>query len=110
MSNVHSIARDPAPVTFEDFWQNCPKRCDKALARLKWDAITGPNGLHTRMLDRDSGQYVEIELRATPEEILAGMKKYRDTQIDRNTWKLKDGGKFTCHPATWLNRGRWMDE
>lgn len=94
---------------FEDFWKRYPRRVGKPLARAKWDAITG-DGLQTRTLDKDSGQYVTIELKATPEELIAGADRYRKSQIDPQTFKLRDNGKFTCHPATWLNQGRWLDE
>ena len=112
MSNVHKLPvgnNRPEPGTFEEFWLHYPKKVGKPLAKAKWDAITGPDGLCTRTLDRDSGQYVGIDLRATPEEILDGVKRYRATQIDKNTYSLKDGGKYTCMPATWLNQGRWAD-
>lgn len=107
MSNIHKL--QSRAETFEDFWKHYPRRVGKPLARTKWDAITGP-GLKTRTLDRDSNSYVEIELQATPAEILEGVKRYRDSQIDRQTYRLKDNGRFTAHPATWLNQGRWMDE
>ncbi len=97
------------PSRFDEFWMNCIKKIDRPLAKAKWDAITGPRGLETKMLDRDSGAYVPVHLQATPDELIAGMKRYVRTQIDAN-FKLKDGGKFTCSPAVWLNRGRWMDE
>lgn len=94
--------------TFNDFWKAYPKRVGRPLAEAKWNAITG-DGLKTRTLDRDSNTYVEIELKATPEEIIAGAKAYAASQIDRNTYRLKDDGKFTLQPATFLNQGRWMD-
>jgi len=109
MAEVHHIHTEPATATFEDFWQHYPRRVGKPLAKAKFDAITG-SGLETRTLDRDSNTYVEITLTATPDEILDGAKRYRKSQIDLQTYKLKDDGRFTCHPATWLNQGRWLDE
>ena len=108
MGNVTEL-KTQTVADFEAFWKECPKRVDKALAKAKWDKITG-EGLKTRMLDRDSGMFVEIELKATPEELIAGMKRYYRTQFDRATYKIRDDGKYTMHPATWLNRGRWMDD
>jgi hypothetical protein len=104
-------------ASFDEFWRVFPKKCGRPIAKAKWDAITG-EGLTTRTLDKDSGTYITIELRATPEEIIAGAKRYRATQIDPRQCRsddysrtiLKDDGKFTCHPATWLNQGRWLDE
>ncbi len=110
MANIFSIAQPAtAAASFDEFWRMYPRRVGKPLARAKWEAITN-GGLQTRTLDKDSGQFVEIELQATPEELIAGAKRYRDAQIDRTTFKLKDGGRFICHPATWLNQGRWEDE
>lgn len=108
MNTVVQMRPEVEANRFEDFWRAYPKRVGKPLAKAKWDAITG-GGLKTRTLDKDSGTYVEIELKATPDEIIAGAKKYAATQVDRQTYKLKDDGKFTCQPATWLNQGRWED-
>lgn len=94
---------------FDEFWQHYPKRVGKPLAKAKWDAITGP-GLDTKTLDKDSGVYVPIRLQATAEEIIEGVKRYCRSQIDPNTYKLKHGGQYTLHPATFLNQGRWLDE
>ena len=99
------------PASFEDFWKLCPKKIGKPIARFKWDAITSEQGLSTRALDKDSGMYVEIHLKATPEELIKGMKAYRDSQQggEKWAWGLVEDGRFTSHPSTWLNRGRWMD-
>lgn len=94
---------------FEEFWRAYPKKkVGKPICKAKWDAITN-GGLKTRTLDRDSGTYIEIELRATPEEIIAGVKRYAESQWDKSSSRFKDDGKFICNPATWLNQGRWMD-
>jgi len=92
----------PEP-TFETFWKCFPKKLDKLMCRAKWDAITGP-GLSTRMLDRDSGQYVAVTLRATPEEIVAGAKRYVSQFVDASNYK--SDFTYCCHPSTFLNRGR----
>ena|SRR5690554_4880690 len=90
---------------FEEFWAVYPRKIGKALARAKWTAITN-GGLRTRTLDRDSQTFVEIELRATPSEIIEGAKRYREAMYDRHTRQFS---KYICHPATWLNQGRWED-
>jgi hypothetical protein len=36
------------------------------------------------------------------ENIMAGVERYKQ--------HLPDEARFVCHPATWLNKGRWMDE
>lgn len=94
---------------FEEFWTNYPRKVGKPLARAKFMAIV-KGGFRTKTMDRDSGQYVEIELEATPEEILAGTKRYALSLIDRNTFKRKVEDKFIAHPATFLNRGGWFNE
>lgn len=108
MSNVIAMVK-PALADFEEFWRWCPKKVGKPLAKSKWDAITG-EGLKTRTLDRDSGTYIEIELRATPEEIIAGTKRYYERNKKTCGFGFKDDGKFLLHPATFLNQGRWLDE
>src|SRR3990167_6037243 len=102
------VELNPAP-TFDDFWAVYPRKVGKPLARAKWDAITN-GGLHTRTLDRDSGSYVEIELSATPAELVEGARRYAKSQIDPNTYRLKDGGRYVLYPATWLNKGRFLDD
>jgi hypothetical protein len=110
LADILAISRPaPAAATFDEFWRVYPRRVGKPLARAKWEAITN-GGLRTRTLDRDSGQFVDIELSATPEELVAGARRYRDAQVDKTTFKLKDNGKFILHPATFLNQGRWEDE
>ena len=100
MGEVTQLKTDQA--MFDQFWRLYPRRIDKALAKAKWDAITN-GGLSTRMLDRDSGQFIPITLQATAEEIMAGAKRWKDNL------PLEYEEKFIPHPATWLNRGRWMD-
>lgn len=104
-----TLLQMPEPATFATFWKIFPKRVGRPLAEAKFNAITN-GGLRTRTLDKDSGQYVTIELHAKPEELIAAAKRYRDSQIDRNTYKLKDDGRYTLHPSSWLNQGRWLDE
>ena len=110
MSDLTNVVRMPEAASFEQFWQVFPKRVGKAMAKAKWDAITG-DGLVTRTLDKDSGTYIELELKATPEEIIEGAKRYFQSQRlpGIGNYRLKDDGKFTLHPSTWLNRGGWMD-
>lgn len=98
---------------FEEFWNlwPSPRRTGKALAKAKWDAIVGPTGLRTRAKDPTTDTYIPLTLSATPEEIIAGLKRAREqwsgTGAEKYGWK--DGGKFIPMPITWLNQGRWMD-
>ena len=107
LSVLKTIENDPA-AAFEEFWRACPKKVGKALARAKFIEIV-TNGLRTRTLDRDSGAYVELTHKADPLEIIAGMRRYRQSQIGAD-FGFKDDGRFLLHPATWLNRGGWEDE
>jgi len=114
MTNITPIRRpEPEPDSFDAFWRAypSPRRVGKVLAKVKWDAITSAGGLSTRILDKDSGEYVPVELRATPEEIIEGVKRY-DAAMRLpgvGEYGYKDGGKFICLPSTYLNQGRWMD-
>lgn len=116
MMSTNVVQLQTQMATFDDFWRLCPKKVGKPIAEAKWRAITSPQGMMTRTLDRDSGLYIDIHLKATPEELIAGMKRYCMEQCPTSTWeeiaqgraRLKDGGKYTCHPSTWLNQGRWM--
>jgi hypothetical protein len=110
MNNVRALFPEPTPEPsrFEEIWKLWPNKAKKPLARAKYDAIL-KGGYDTRTLDRDSGLFVAIELGATADDILAGVKKYLDSQLDRNTYRLKDDGKYIPHLATWLNGGRWED-
>lgn len=96
-------------VAFEEFWKCYPRKVGKPLARAKFMAIV-KGGFRTRTLDRDSQTFMDIELDASPEEIIAGTKRYALSLIDRNTFKRKVEDKFIPHAATFLNQGRWMDE
>lgn len=111
--NVVRLFDDVAPVAaprgdFEAIWKLWPNKAKKVLAKAKYDAILR-GGFKTRTLDKDSGMYMDIELEATEAEILAGVKAYLSSQIDRNTFRLKDDGRFIPHLATFLNQGRWSD-
>lgn len=100
----------PSPEPgFDEFWKLYPCKREKVLCRMKWDAITN-GGLKTRMLDRSTGEFVQVELAATAAEILAGLKAFI-AKIPRkpNSYEYLEP-QFIPHPITWLNRGRWVDE
>lgn len=113
MNNVARLFPEAAPVAttkgdFETVWKAWPRKDGKAIARSKYDAII-KGGYRTRTLDKSSGQFIELELSATAEQILAGVKAYVDSQIDKRTFRFKDDGKFVPHMATWLGRAGWQD-
>lgn len=66
---------------FAAFWSSYPRRTAKI------DAMKS---------------YVKARKLASAEDILAGVERYKQ--------HLPDEVRFICHPATWLNQGRWMDE
>jgi hypothetical protein len=99
---------DSTETGFDAWWKQYPRKIGKPLAKAKYLAIVS-GGMDTKTLDRDSGSFVPISISATHEELMEGVKRYRDEQIDKKTYKVKDDGKYICHPATWLNQGRWMD-
>lgn len=68
-------------TAFDTFWLTFPRREGKSAAKKKWDALVKTVGADV---------------------LIAGAVRYRD---DPN----RDPA-YTCHPATWLNQGRWEDE
>jgi hypothetical protein len=112
-ANGHELNGHKA-LSFQDFWELFPsvKRTQKALCMAKWEAITSEDGFATRMKDRDAEQLVCIKLKATPEEIIEGLRRscerWRGKKgAEKYGWE--DGGKFIPMSSTWLNQGRWMD-
>lgn len=115
MTNVTTLRQPeakPEPGSFEEFWQAFPfpRRQNKALAKAKWEKITG-DGLDTKMLDKSNGSYEPMFLKATPQEILEGVKRYdAKHRHPHERWRYKDDGKYVAAPHTWLNRGGWLDD
>ena len=88
---------------FEDFWRVYPHhsaRSKRAMAQAKWNAITG-NGLETTVIDSERNS-MRLNLKATPEEIVAGVKAYR-MSLSQEDMRYAPGAQV------WLNQGRWMD-
>lgn len=85
---------------FESFWNAYPRKVGKAMARSKWNAITG-NGLQARCKDRD-GNVMDMDLYSDPVVLVEAAKAYRYASIDTEA-------RFIAHPTTWLNQGRWED-
>lgn len=70
------------PDRFDEFWSAYPKRVGKQAAIKAW---------------RNA-----IKL-ASPDTIIAGAQRYAESRRGEDP-------KFTAHPSTWLNAGRWDDE
>lgn len=110
-ASVHRLFGEPAAdhsADFEACWKAWPRKDGKAVARTKYLAIL-KGGYETRTLDKSSGQFIELRLSATAEQIEAGVKAYVDSQIDKRTFRFRDDGKFIPHFATWLGRAGWED-
>jgi len=65
---------------FEAFWRAFPNRVGKIAAEKA---------------------YVKARARASAAELLSGIARYI---------QIKPAYADYCHPATWLNQGRWLDE
>lgn len=94
---------------FEELWKLWPNKAKKPLARAKYRLIL--QGGQTRTLDKDSNEYVTIELEGTEDQIIEGCRKYLETQkaTGSGAFGYKDGGKWIPHLATFLNQGRHED-
>ena len=79
--NRTSIKPSPSSLArFGDFWSVYPRKVGKQAAVRAWaKAVT----------------------KADPDKIITAVEAYRD-RPGRET-------KFTAHPTTWLNEGRWDD-
>jgi hypothetical protein len=67
---------------FEAWWQTYPRKVGRFAAEKS---------------------YEKARKRAQPEELLAGAEAYRRETQGREA-------QYICHPSTWLNQGRWLDE
>ncbi|MGI9292385.1 MAG: hypothetical protein ACR2PS_00255 [Pseudomonadales bacterium] len=96
-----AIEENPAFDDVKNLWPSI-YRGNVRVAQEKWDEITG-EGLQTRVLDRDTGSYHDVFLKATPQEIYRGAKEYtRD-------YKEKDGDlQYAKRFQNFLNGGLWI--
>lgn len=65
---------------FDEFWAVYPRKVGKFAA---------------------AKAYVRARKHASQEQILAGVDRYLRNRPGYADW---------CHPTTWLNQGRWLDE
>lgn len=113
-SNVITLFEDQPlrgvrATRFEEVWRVWPVKAKKVLAEARYQAIV--NGLKTRTLDKDSGQFVEIAVEATEDEIIQGCLAYLKSQkkTGSGAFGYKDDGKYIPYLSTFLNQGRFMD-
>ncbi|MEV7014080.1 hypothetical protein [Streptosporangium sp. NPDC051022] len=82
---ARGLRRADSETKFEEFWKNYPRKVGKPDARKAWDKA--------------------VKAGANPDDIIAGAVNY-----DRDPVRRSSEIKFTAHPTTWLNQGRWTDE
>lgn len=99
------------PETFEDFWRIQHHKTGRLLAKIKWDAIISKGGLSTKIRDPETGELHEVDLKATPEEIITGYKKYISNYMNgRPSYSMSaEERQYLKRPITFLNQGAWMD-
>jgi hypothetical protein len=105
MSNVVHIQTET--VTFDDWWALQVHKTGKVICQAKWNAITSPEGYHTRMLDKTTGEYVEVHLKATPQEIYDAQKR-QNAEFFRSQ-NADSEKQFLRRPQQYLNQGGWED-
>ncbi len=105
-ATLHALAN----ATFDDWWPMFPSelRTGKALCRTKWNAITG-DGLDTKTKDKDSGLFVDLFLKDTPEAIIAGTKRWVDALPRAADYGYLDI-QYQRRAPQFLNQGGWMDD
>lgn len=109
MNTVTPLHPEPtAPPMFADFWALCPTQPGhkRAWAEDKFNHITSENGLNAILRDKDTGDELRINWKATAQEICDGMRKYRATFYIKGRFELGDT-TYAVNPAKWLNDGGW---
>lgn len=104
--------QQPQKGSFDAFWLAYPRprRMGKLMAQAKWDKIVSGDGLYTRIFDRSTEQYMDVHLKASPEEIIAGTQAWEKTIRKPNTYsEYIIEPRYMPLPATFLNQGRWLD-
>ena len=98
------------PATFDDWWDIMPVelRQKRPVCESKWNDITG-DGLETRTLDKDSGTYVSLFLKATPEEIIEGTRVWKKRLRMNPDFSYHESIQYEPRAPQFLNQGRWMD-
>lgn len=106
-AEVVQLKTKTAEEWFDEFWKASPIKKEKPLTRQKFMALVSPEGLTTKIKDRETGELIEIHYeQQDPYVLVEQMKAYYRRQLDKD-YKISP---YTVHPATWLNRGRWQDQ
>lgn len=106
---MNIVQLKPQP-TFDDWWERQMHKVGKVICQIKWDAITSEEGYHTRMMDKSTGEYIDVHLKASPQEIIEGQKRQNKEFYEVNGFKNKEAKNFVRRPQQWLNQGGWLDE
>ena len=108
MAEIDKVVKlHPKTCGFEDWWALQVHKTGKLICKAKWDAITRPEGYHTTIIDKSTGDHVQVHLQATPEEILEGQRR-QNKELFRNG-PSEDDKQFLKRPQQWLNQGGWLD-
>ncbi len=70
------------------------------------DFVAGSNR-ETIPHEEDGKIYFESRQDVAP--IIKAAKEYLSSQVDKNTYRMKDDGKYIPHLNTWLNKGKFYD-
>ena len=105
--NVVQLKPEPA---FDDWWQLQHHKIGKVICQAKWNAITSEEGYHTRTLDKSTGEYFDIHLKASPQEIIEGQKRQNRAFYETHGYGKCEEQKYLRRPQQWLNQGGWLDE
>lgn len=110
--SLHDLFPAPNHATFDQWWDMQFHKIGKPLCKAKWDAITSPQGYRTRMLDKTTGEYVQIHLKATSDELLDAQKRQNKAFFEKHGYgeKAQAEKQYLRRPATYLNQGGWEDE
>lgn len=107
----------PFPETdlafFDEWWKIQVHKTGKLICMQKWKEITGPDGCETKVLDKSSGKYFDVHIKATGQEIYEAQKRQNSAFFRENGTageKMNEAKKFLRRPQQYLNQAGWLDE
>ncbi len=90
IEDVPMVRRKPTEAEFERWWATYPLKVGKIAARQSFDRAWG------RVEGDPDGRVLTL---------VAATERYAQAKAAEGR-----GSRFTAHPTTWLNEGRWLDE